>query len=77
MYVVCCFTYCGFAGPVLDILENQQFKPLAVVATHHHIDHTGGDVELAQKTGCEVIGPDRNRIAYISRRVKDGDIVAM
>jgi len=50
------------AGPVLEWL--QQPGPTgaprrleAVLCTHHHPDHTGGNRALREATGCRIIGP--------------------
>jgi hydroxyacylglutathione hydrolase len=62
-------------SPVLDALHEGNLTLAAVLVTHHHGDHTAGVSRLKATTGCEVIGPDRQRIAGIDRFVKDGDIV--
>ena len=43
--------------------------------THHHPDHTGGNLALAEKFGAEIIGPghDKKRIAGITKGVSAGD----
>lgn len=52
------------AAPVLRTLEERNLSLAAVVCTHHHMDHVGGNVELQRTTGCAVVGPahDRDRI---------------
>lgn len=32
----------GEAAPVLSYLKKYHLAPLAILLTHHHIDHTGG-----------------------------------
>lgn len=46
-----------------------------ILNTHHHWDHTGGNVELKQKYSCMVVGPlaDKDRIPGIDVALKDGD----
>ena len=48
-----------------------------VLATHHHWDHSGGNVELVQQTGCVVVGSsaDAHAIPAIGIQVTDGDVV--
>lgn len=50
------------AAPVLAWLKRAGCTLAAVVNTHHHLDHVGGNVELRGHTGCEIIGPERDRL---------------
>jgi len=61
------------AEPVRQALKEHGWKLNAILATHHHNDHTGGNAELAHETGCEVIGyaGDAHRIPAITREVQD------
>ncbi|MHC5018233.1 MAG: MBL fold metallo-hydrolase [Planctomycetota bacterium] len=52
----------GDAKPVLEALESQRLKLTHVFITHHHADHIGGVSSLKQKTSCEVMGPDKQRM---------------
>lgn len=47
----------------------------AVVCTHHHADHTGGNRDLRAATRCEVIGSaaDADRIPGLTRAVQAGE----
>ncbi|WP_024297890.1 hydroxyacylglutathione hydrolase [Methylomicrobium lacus] len=67
------------ARPVLDVLANQGWKLSYVLNTHHHWDHVGGNLELQQQTGCQVIAPlaDRHRIPGIDRGVAEGDTIRL
>lgn len=67
------------AQPVLDILEQKGWRLTAILNTHHHSDHVGGNLELKQKTGCTVIAPlsDQHRIPGIDRGVVDGDVITL
>lgn len=50
--------------------------PDLILNTHWHADHTGGNVALQARTGCEIIGPaEVARIAPLDRVVNDGDVV--
>ncbi len=62
------------ARPVLDCLERRHLALRMILSTHHHADHTGGNIVLRKKTGCRIMGGDR-RIAGINRLLKDGEIV--
>jgi len=46
-----------------------------ILNTHHHWDHAGGNLELKDRTGCEVVGPraDRERIPGIDIDLGDGE----
>jgi hydroxyacylglutathione hydrolase len=63
------------AGPVLDRLGARGWKLDWILSTHHHADHTGGNLELKQSTGCQIVGPkaDAARIPGIDRGLAEGD----
>ena len=44
------------AAPVLDRLGARGWKLDWILTTHHHSDHTGGNLELKEATGCQVVG---------------------
>lgn len=46
-----------------------------ILNTHHHWDHAGGNLELKDKTGCLIVGPqaDAGRIPGIDVELGDGD----
>jgi hydroxyacylglutathione hydrolase len=48
-----------------------------IFTTHHHSDHTGGNLLLKQQTGCTIVGPasEAARIPGIDLAVQDGDQV--
>lgn len=48
----------GEASPVLRALKMSGARLLAVLCTHGHFDHTGGNDELARRTECQVLLPD-------------------
>jgi hydroxyacylglutathione hydrolase len=49
----------GQASCVLETLAKQHLNLAAILATHHHYDHTAGIEELASKTGCIVIAANK------------------
>jgi hydroxyacylglutathione hydrolase len=65
----------GEAFPILKILEDRGLKLTTILNTHYHNDHVGGNEELKQQTGCQVIGPDDTRVPGLDRAVGDGDSV--
>lgn len=62
------------AEPVLARLATTGARLVAVVNTHHHGDHTGGNLALARATGCEIVGNarDAERLPGLSRGVEPG-----
>jgi len=64
------------AGPVLDKLDELGWTLTHIINTHHHMDHTGANLELKEKTGCTIVGAkiDAARIPGIDIEVAEGDI---
>ena len=67
----------GEAFPILKILEDRGLKLTTILNTHYHSDHVGGNEELKQQTGCQVIGPGDTRVPGLDRAVAHGDIVTI
>lgn len=67
------------AAPVLEKLAALGWELTHILNTHHHNDHTGGNLELKEKYGCVVVGPraDRDRIAGIDIEVGEGDVYTL
>lgn len=67
----------ALAQPVLETLDGLGWKLSHVLITHHHGDHTGGNLEVKQATGCTIIGGrgDAARIPGIDVEVGEGDTV--
>ncbi len=65
------------SGPVFDVLARRAWSLSQILNTHHHHDHTGGNMELKESTGCTIIGAgvDAARIPGIDVRVSEGDSV--
>lgn len=62
-------------GPVMAAAAEKGWTITHILNTHHHGDHTGGNLEIKAKTGCTIVGPraDRDRIPGIDIEVGDGD----
>lgn len=67
------------AAPVLEALAQHKLKLTHILNTHHHFDHTGGNLELKEKTGAKIVGPraDADRIPGIDLAVGEGDLAAV
>jgi hydroxyacylglutathione hydrolase len=64
------------AAPVDAKLRALGWTLTHIVNTHHHADHTGGNLELKAAWGATVVGPraDAARIPGIDVQVGDGDV---
>lgn len=63
----------GDAKPVIAYLEAEKLTLTAILITHHHADHIGGNEALLRRYPVPVYGPSDERIATITRQVRDGD----
>lgn len=63
----------GEAGPVLAFLRAHKLNLTAILNTHHHADHVGGNAELLEHYPVPVYGPHDERIPTVSDRVGEGD----
>lgn len=63
------------AEPVLARLKARGWALDWILSTHHHADHTGGNLALKQATGCRIAGPkaDADRIPGIDLKLAEGD----
>ncbi|KAL8098180.1 putative hydroxyacylglutathione hydrolase 2, chloroplastic [Apium graveolens] len=63
------------AVPVIDALSKKNRNLTYILNTHHHHDHTGGNMELKERYGAKVIGSvvDIDRIPGIDIALNDGD----
>ncbi|REJ73877.1 MAG: hydroxyacylglutathione hydrolase [Acidobacteria bacterium] len=72
------------AGPVLERLAELDWRGKQgeidwILSTHHHPDHTAGNLELKERTGCQVAGPaaERERIPGIDVALSEGDLFSL
>ena len=63
---------------VLDALAEKGWSLTHILNTHHHNDHTGGNIKLKDRTCCMIVGSrtDRDRIPGIDVEIGDGDVYA-
>jgi hydroxyacylglutathione hydrolase len=67
---------CAEAKPVLAEVGRQGARLTAALATHHHFDHVGGNLDLASAVpGIRIFGSagDAPKIPGITNRLADGD----
>lgn len=67
------------AGAILQALDDRGWTLTHILNTHHHYDHTGGNLELKEKTGCIIIGPadEKGDIPGRDEAVRGGDCVTL
>jgi len=63
----------GESKPVLNFLEQRKIKLVAILNTHHHADHVGGNQELLQQFSVPVYGPANESIFTVTNHLKEGD----
>lgn len=63
------------AAPALAAAEVRGWRIGHILNTHHHNDHTGGNLEIKQRTGAVIVGPkaDQGRIPGIDIALDEGD----
>ena len=62
----------GDAAPVIDYLAREKLTLVAILNTHHHADHVGGNAALLARTRVPVFGPHDDRIPEVTDRLADG-----
>jgi hydroxyacylglutathione hydrolase len=64
-YLVKSGEYCAVVDPseaaaVNAALDRLGWEPAFILNTHHHNDHTGGNLELKKEYGAKVVGPGKD-----------------
>jgi hydroxyacylglutathione hydrolase len=67
----------GDAAPVIAYLEREHLELAAILNTHHHGDHVGGNRALLARWPVPVFGPARETIPGVTRALAEGDTVTL
>ena len=67
----------GDAAPVLAYLESEGLTLSAIVTTHHHGDHVGGNAALLARFPVPVFGPARETIPGRTHALAEGDEITV
>lgn len=63
----------GDAEPVLRYLRTEDLQLAAILCTHHHGDHVGGNALLLSKYSVPVFGPAGEPIPGLTSALREGD----
>jgi len=68
---------CAEAEPVLRAVRETGVKLIAILPTHHHFDHIGGNEDLLRRGALEVYGYEGQggRIPGCTREVRENEVV--
>jgi hydroxyacylglutathione hydrolase len=65
----------GEPEAILSWLASQVARPVAVLVTHHHGDHTGALPALSARWPMPVYGPEAESISGVTHPVREGSVV--
>jgi hydroxyacylglutathione hydrolase len=65
----------GDAAPVIAYLDSERIALSAIINTHHHSDHVGGNKDLVARWNVPVFGPAREAIPAVTRPLREGDAI--
>jgi len=63
----------GDAAPVVAYLDRERLTLSAIINTHHHGDHVGGNKDLVARWSVPVFGPATETIPAVTRPLREGD----
>lgn len=63
----------GDPAPLIAFLDTHRLALAAVLITHHHRDHTGGNTLLRQRYDCAIYAPDNPGIPAVTHTLRGGD----
>jgi len=65
----------GDPAPLIAYLDARKLALTALLITHHHRDHTGGNTRLRQRYDCAIYAPDNPRIPAATHLLHHGDAI--
>jgi hydroxyacylglutathione hydrolase len=65
----------GDAAPVQVFLAKNNLRLAAILNTHHHWDHTGGNIDLMEQFPAPLYGPKSEKIQGITHQLAEADVV--
>ena len=67
----------GDAAPVAAYLDREGLVLAAILNTHHHADHVGGNAALLARAPVPVFGPAHENIPGRTRALVEGDVITV
>jgi hydroxyacylglutathione hydrolase len=67
----------GEPEAILSWLESEVARPVAVLVTHHHSDHTGALAALSARWNLPIYGPKAESISGVTHPVGEGSTVSI
>lgn len=65
----------GHGPMVLDYLQQERIKPDAILITHNHWDHVGGNLDLVRQYALPIYGPEQCPIPGLSNPARPGHTI--
>jgi hydroxyacylglutathione hydrolase len=66
----------GDHQPVTQVIDQLGLELLAILNTHHHADHVGGNRALHQRYGCAIYGPATEAIPALTHALAENDLIS-
>src|SRR5262245_34002694 len=63
----------GESQPVIEALMLHHWRPVAILLTHHHADHTAGAKDLSQRYQIPVFGAALDAIPAVTHPLRGGE----
>ena len=67
----------GDASPVIEYLDRERVELCAIINTHHHGDHVGGNLGLLARWPVAVFGPASEQIPGRTHALVEGDTITL